>query len=153
MRLLVALERGLLGGLMAGIAIVTFLQVVLRYLFGVPLAWSEELGRFLLVWLTFIGAGVLVRLPDGHPAVDTLPQALPGRARYVVERASRLLVIVACVAMGWGGARMTQVQWTQTSPSLELSMGMVYLCIPVGAVLGVLWGVGILLRKPEINGA
>ena len=153
MRLLVTLERGLLGGLMAGIATVTFLQVALRYLFGVPLAWSEELGRFLLVWLTFIGAGVLVRLPDGHPAVDTLPQALAGRARYVVETASRLLVIVACVAMGWGGARMTQVQWTQTSPSLELSMGMVYLCIPVGAVLGVLWGVGILLRKPEINGA
>lgn len=153
MRLLIALERGLLGGLMAGIAVVAFLQVALRYLFGVPLAWSEELGRFLLVWLTFIGAGVLVRLPDGHPAVDTLPQALSGRARYVVETASRLLVIVACVTMGGGGARMTQVQWAQTSPSLELSMGMVYLCIPVGAVLGVLWGVGTLLRKPEINGA
>ena len=153
MRLLVALERGLLGGLMAAIAVITFLQVALRYLFGVPLAWSEEVGRFCLVWLTFIGAGVLVRQADGHPAVDTLPQALSGGPRRLVETASRLIVIVGCVAMGWGGARMTQVQWAQTSPSLELSMGMVYLCIPAGAALGVLWGIRTLVRGSEINGA
>lgn len=153
MRLLVALERGLLGGLMAAIAVITFLQVTLRYLFGVPLGWSEEVGRFCLVWLTFVGAGVLVRQADGHPAVDTLPQALAGGSRRLVEMASRLLVIVACLAMGWGGARMTQVQWGQTSPSLELSMGVVYLCIPVGAALGVLWGVRTLLGGPETDGA
>jgi TRAP-type C4-dicarboxylate transport system permease small subunit len=153
MRWLVALERGLLGGLMGAIAIITFLQVALRYLFGVPLAWSEEVGRFCLVWLTFIGAGVLVRRADGHPAVDTLPLALSGGPRGLVEAASRLLVIVGCVAMGWGGARMAQVQWAQTSPSLELSMGMVYLCIPVGAALGVVWGIRALARGPEITGA
>jgi TRAP-type transport system small permease protein len=148
-RALVAIERGLLGGLMAAIAVVTFLQVALRYLFGIPLGWSEEVGRFFLVWLTFIGAGALVRLPQGHPAVDALPQALHGPGRRTVEAVSRVLVIAACVAMGWGGVRMAQVQWGQTSASLEISMGIVYLCIPAGAALGVWWGLATLRSGPD----
>jgi TRAP-type transport system small permease protein len=148
-RALVTLEHALLGGLMAGIAVVTFLQVALRYLFGIPLGWSEEVGRFLLVWLTFIGAGALVRRGQGHPAVDALPQALGGIARRTIDTVSRLIVLGGCVAMGWGGVRMAQIQWGQTSPSLEISMGIVYLCIPAGAALGVLWGLVTLRSGPE----
>lgn len=137
--LLAALERGLLGGLMAGIAVVTFAQVVSRYVFDHPLQWSEEVGRFLLVWLTFIGAGVLVRFRDGHPAVDTLPEALPA-LRPLLGTVSQVLVITGCAALAWGGWRIATLQWAQTSPSLEISMGLVYLCLPVGGLLGLFWG-------------
>jgi TRAP-type transport system small permease protein len=139
MSVLVALERGLLGGVMAAIALVTFLQVVFRYVFALPLEWSEEVGRFLLVWLTFVGAGALVRQVDGHPAVDTLPKAVGPGARRLLEATSRGLVVLGCAGMAWGGARMTWLQWTQTSPSLEISMGLVYLCLPIGGVLGLVW--------------
>jgi len=149
--LLATIERGLLGGLMAGIAAVTFAQVVARYVFEYPLQWSEEVGRFFLVWLTFIGAGVLVQLPEGHPSVDTLRGMVP-RFRPVLEAVSRALVVVGCAAIAWGGWRIARLQWAQTSPSLEISMGLVYLCLPLGGLLGVFWALRVLAGGTGIDG-
>ncbi len=139
LRGLAAVERGILSGLMAGIAVTTFAQVVSRYAFGLPIQWSEEVARFFLVWVTFIGMGTLLRVQSGHPLVDTLAQSVPALARAVLELASRAFVLICCLAIVWGGFRIAVLQWQQTSPSLELSMGMVYLGIPIGGLLGVLW--------------
>ena len=139
LRLLAAVERGVLAGLMAGIALTTFVQVVSRYAFNLPLQWSEEVARFFLVWVTFVGSGTLLRDATGHPKVDTLEQSVSSRARSVLAAVSRALILIGCLAMAWGGVRMVALQWAQTSPSTEVSMGIVYLCIPAGALLGVLW--------------
>jgi TRAP-type transport system small permease protein len=80
-----------------------FLNVVLRYGFGTGVAASEELSRLLFVWMVFIGA--TAAYPRGeHMAFTTLIDAQRARPRLqqAMTLLIRLLVIAACVCLGWG---------------------------------------------------
>ena len=83
---LAAFERGLMRVnraalvlLLAAMAIIIFANVVLRYTTSQSIDWAEEVSRYLMVWLTFLGAGPVLRY-GGHIAVENLQDALPPRA-------------------------------------------------------------------------
>src|SRR5574338_1250598 len=80
--------------LMALLAMLIFAQVVLRYLFAITPVWSEELGRYLLVWAVLAGSAVSVR-GARHIRVEFLADLLPARAR----RAWYLLLDLAILAL------------------------------------------------------
>jgi len=138
-RLLAALERAAIAGLMAAITILTFAQVVWRYGFDQPLQWSEEVARYAFVWVTFLGASTLLRLRDGHPAIDTLYLHSGPRLRRAMDIFGRAMVIACCLAIAAGGLRMMQLQWKQLSPSLELPMVWVYLSMTLPPLVGIFW--------------
>lgn len=84
-------------------ALAVFVNVVLRYGFGSGIAASEELSRLLFVWMVFIGA--TAAYPAGeHMAFTSLVGLLKQRpaALAVMTALIRLLVILACVLVGWG---------------------------------------------------
>lgn len=138
-RLLAALERALISGLMAVITLLTLAQVFWRYVLEQPLQWSEELARYGFVWVTFLGAAVLFRLPDGHPAIDAMYLIVGTNAQRVMDIVRRLVVIAGSLAIAVGGFRMMQLQWSQLSPSIELPMTWIYLAMFVGPLIGVFW--------------
>jgi TRAP-type transport system small permease protein len=138
-RLLAALERALISGLMAIITLLTLAQVFWRYVLEQPLQWSEELARYGFVWVTFLGAAVLFRLPDGHPAIDALYFFVGANAQRVMDIVRQLVVIFGSLAIAVGGFRMMQLQWNQLSPSIELPMAWIYLAMFVGPLIGVFW--------------
>ena len=138
-RLLAVLERALISGLMAVITLLTLAQVFWRYVLEQPLQWSEELARYGFVWVTFLGAAVLFRLPDGHPAIDALYFIVGANAQRVMDIVRRLVVIAGSLAIAVGGFRMMQLQWNQLSPSIELPMAWIYLAMFVGPLMGVFW--------------
>ena len=70
--------------------ILVFGNVVLRYGFNSGIAISEELSRWLLVWLTFLGAIVALR-EHAHLGVDTLVRALSARAETHLFRHQAML--------------------------------------------------------------
>src|SRR5213595_2892620 len=76
---------------LATMVVLVFTNVVLRYAFNSGIATSEELSRWLLVWLTFLGAIVALR-QHAHLGVDTLVRALPPRGRLVCFMLSYLLM-------------------------------------------------------------
>ena len=137
--MLVRLERAVLSGLMAAIVILTLAQVFWRYGLERPLQWSEEVARYCFVWLTFLGAAVLMRQREGHPAIDVLALSVGARTRHVMEIASRLVTIAGSLAISVGGFRMVQLQWNQLSPSLEVPMVWIYLSMALGPLLGIFW--------------
>jgi TRAP-type C4-dicarboxylate transport system permease small subunit len=67
---------------LAAMVVLVFTNVVLRYLFNSGIATSEELSRWLLVWLTFLGAIVALR-QHAHLGIDALVRALPPRGKLV----------------------------------------------------------------------
>jgi TRAP-type C4-dicarboxylate transport system permease small subunit len=138
-RLLTALERAVISGLMALIVILTLAQVFWRYVLELPLQWSEEVARYAFVWMTFLGAATLMRMRDGHPAIDTLHHIVGERVRAMLEIFSKLVVIAGSMAIATGGLRMVQSQWHQLSPSLEFPMAWIYLCMFLGPLLGIFW--------------
>lgn len=137
--LLARLERAVLSALMAVIVILTLAQVIWRYGLERPIQWSEEVARYCFVWLTFLGAAVLMRQREGHPAIDVLALSVRPRVRHYMEIASRLVTIVGSLAISVGGFRMVQLQWSQLSPSLEVPMMWIYLSMALCPLLGIFW--------------
>ena len=124
-------------GLM-GLAVINVLwQVFSRYVLGDPSSFTQELARFLLIWVGVLGAGYGVGQHD-HLALELLPERLEGRARAWLR-----IVIQGCIllfaggVMIGGGLRLVYIQLTlgQTSASLNVPLGYVYLVLPLTGAL------------------
>jgi TRAP-type transport system small permease protein len=93
----------LMAGCLGVMAVAVFVNVVLRYGFGSGIAASEELSRLLFVWMVFLGA--TAAYPAGeHMAFTSLVGMLKSRRGPMLAMSAliRLLVILACILMGWG---------------------------------------------------
>ena len=112
-------------------------QVVSRYLFAAPAAWTEELARFLLIWIAMLGGSYAYRR-GSHIGLDLLPQALSGSA------ASRLALAIHCCCglfaisvLVAGGSALVAMTWElrQYSAAIGLPIALVYVVIPASGVL------------------
>ena len=137
MKRLLDLYCGLLKGVialcLAVMVVLVFGNVVLRYAFNSGIAFSEELSRWLLVWMTFLGAIVALR-EHAHLGVDTLLLMLPPLGRRICFLVSYLLMLFASWLLISGSWQQTLINWNVTAPATGLSVGLFY-CI--GLVFGV----------------
>jgi len=111
--------------------------VFTRYVMGSQASWTEELARFLLIWIGLLGAAYASgkRL---HLAIDLLPRRLEGKAGRRLQIFINLTIMLfAATVMVIGGIRYVYITLTlgQTSPALQLPMGFVYIIIPVSGLL------------------
>ena len=127
-------NQAVLAALLAVMAVLVFGNVVLRYVFGISLSWVEELTRYMMIWLAWLGAGLALR-EGAHIAIDALQAALP----EVGARLLRTIVLLAMIgffgALVWLGWRYSMFAWRQQTAVLRLPAGLVYLAIPVGSFL------------------
>ncbi len=136
--LLQRIERGLdaiiqpvvFAGMAALIGVIT-LQIVSRVFFS-AVGWTEEVARFLLVWITFL-AGTLAFQRGRHIAVTFVVDALPLPLRKLARLAALAIVLAFMVTLVVIGHRYMQVQSFQKSAALRLSMTYVYAVIPLSA--------------------
>ena len=132
------LNRGVEFSLFTGgltMALVVAVQVFCRYVLNHSLFWSEEVARYLLIWITFLGATVAYRRRS-HPGIDLISSRLPegGRRllRLLVELGGAAFFVVMLV-WGWRFAWFVRFQ---VSPALGLSKGLVYAVVPLaGAIM------------------
>lgn len=130
----VALNRWALIALLAAMAVLVFGNVVSRYLLSFSLIWVEELTRYMMIWVGFLGSGLVLRL-GAHIGVDALQDALPRRAAQLVRALIALALGVTFAAMTWLGVRYAVFAWEQETPAMNWSTGAIYLAIPVGSAL------------------
>ena len=135
-RLLARLESALLAGMVGAITIVTFLQVFTRYVTENPLIWTEEVARYLFVWITLIGGAAAVRT-HGHFGLDILRRYAPP-LRTALGAVTMLVVFAFFVLLFYTGILETRQAATQLSPGLQVTMHWAFLAIPIGAALA-LW--------------
>lgn len=135
------MDKGLawfLVGLMSLALVNVLWQVFTRWALNDPSAWTEELARYLLVWIGLIGAGYAAG-KHLHLAIDLLPSALSGRRRRALEfLIDAVVLLFAAFAMVVGGIRLMSLTllMDQTSAALGVRLGYVYLAIPLsGAVI------------------
>lgn len=108
--------------------------VIFRYVLNSPLPWPEELARYSLVWLTFIGAPLATK-SHSHIVVDFAGLFLPERPRLLVALAVHSIVIVFLAVFLVYGFLLVQRMWVAISPALSIRVGYVYLSIPLGTAL------------------
>lgn len=113
-----------------------FFNVLSRFIFNVDVAWSSELVTFCLVWGSFLGGAAAVQR-GAHMRVGELIEALPIRARLVLEA----LVLVATLALlgfvAWYGVAICLRTWDQETTVLYWPQGLLYASMPAGAALAI----------------
>jgi TRAP-type C4-dicarboxylate transport system permease small subunit len=139
-----------LAALLAVIAVVVLLQVLVRFVLipaglGFPAAWTEELARYLLCWMVFIGAAYGCRKGQ-LMALDFAVSKLPGR----LGQPARYLALLLClgffallVKVGWSFVEFGR---SETSPVMRAGMQWIYAAIPVGAALMIVNTIGLMLE-------
>jgi len=124
----------------AGMALMVFGNVVLRYGFNSGIVESEELSRYLFVWLTFIGAVLGVR-ENAHLGAEFLVKRLPRRGRQLCYAVGALLILWCCWLLFWGTWAQHEVNMENYAPvtgvPMEAVYGVAYLAsVSIAAVVG-----------------
>jgi TRAP-type C4-dicarboxylate transport system permease small subunit len=133
-RRLVAANGAVLVALMAAMALLVIANVFARYVFNHSFVWAEELSRYMMIWVGFLGSGLVLRV-GAHLAVDVFQDLLPLRAAQTLRVGVVAVLAGAFIAMFWLGAQYVAFAWGQETPVLNWNFGLVYLAIPIGAVL------------------
>ena len=140
-------ENKLISLLLGALSFIMFLQVLFRYVFNNSLSWSEELAKFIFIWITFLGAGICFR-DRIHLKVDFLVSKLPDKYQIFLEIANTLLItafsgIMAILGFLW----VINVSGT-LSPAIGLPLNIVfYAAYPVSAVFTLIYGLNRIKRE------
>jgi TRAP-type transport system small permease protein len=106
------------------------LQIVARFTAWIPhWIWTEELARFLFIWMVMLGAMVGIR--DGsHFDVDVWPE-LPPRANALLRIVANVFVLLFALVFVWYGIKFVQFGWSQTSELADLPMPFIFVAWPL----------------------
>jgi TRAP-type transport system small permease protein len=127
---------------LAVMVVMVFGNVVLRYVFNSGISVSEELSRWLFVWLTFLGAIVALK-EHGHLGSDMLVSRLPVWGKKLCLVVGQLLMLYITWLIFSGGLAQVRINWDVEAPVTGLPMAIVYAAAVVFAVAAA----GLLLRE------
>ncbi|GHA74793.1 TRAP transporter small permease [Pontibacter akesuensis] len=126
-------------------------QVASRYVVQSPSSFTDELSRYLLIWVGLLGASY-VSGKKLHLAIDIVPSKMQGKGARNLNIFIHLLVaLFAFFVMVWGGINLVYITLTlgQTSASLGLPLGYVYTALPLSGLLIIFYSLMNLTEKEE----
>jgi C4-dicarboxylate transporter DctQ subunit len=114
-------------------AVVVTMQVIWRYFLGNPLVWAEELARYALVWMTFIGAAVALRAGQ-LAAMDLVVTRFPPKVQKHINFLASLASCVLLAFLFYCSVNLVGMPSVlmQKSPAMRLPMSYVYMALPLG---------------------
>ncbi|MBN8201431.1 TRAP transporter small permease [Bacillus sp. NTK034] len=101
------------------IVVITILQVIARFIFDSPLVWSDELARFLLIWMVFIGAAI-VSYDDKHMGIEMLQEKMSHKTKLITSLIMRAVILLALIITVNSSIELVQVSHSQKSGALEI---------------------------------
>ncbi|CAN5783809.1 hypothetical protein BH23DEI1_BH23DEI1_00010 [soil metagenome] len=133
-RVFVRLNEAVVVVLMAVMTSLVLLNVVTRYGFQFSVTWAEELSRFLMIWVTYVGAGLALR-KGNHVAFEYVQSLLPPRVVPFLRAGIAMAILVFLAFLAYYGWEFSQLTMRQRSAVLGVPRGLVGLAIPIGAVV------------------
>ena len=128
----------LMVGTVAVLIIPVTLQIISRYTDLIPSwIWTEELSRFLFIWMVMLGAMIGVR-EHTHFEVDVWPELKP-RPAALLRIVSHVFVLIFALVFIWWGIQFVRFGWSQNSELAELPMAFIFMAWPVAGITWVLF--------------
>jgi TRAP-type C4-dicarboxylate transport system permease small subunit len=133
-RFLVRTNQLAIGLMMLAMFVLVFANVVGRYGFNASFAKAEEVSTFLMIWVTYLGAGLALR-EGRHVAIDMFQDKLP----FGAQRALRIVlggsILIFFAVLAYLGVQMSIFGWSQETIATQIPTGIPYLAIPLGALV------------------
>ncbi|UCD60068.1 MAG: TRAP transporter small permease [Flavobacteriaceae bacterium] len=124
-------------------------QVFSRYFLGAPSSFTDELARYLMIWIGILGAAY-VSGRNKHVAIDVLPSRLSAKSQKKLRLVVRILIILFCLfALVIGGSRLVYITYVldQYSPALQVPLALVYMVIPISGILIIYYKISDILNQ------
>jgi len=122
---------------MLSTTLLLFVNVVLRYVFSSAIFWTEETLRYLIVWITFIGAATCI-IKNSHISLDILTIFLPEKYHKIMYFAVNVICLIFSILIFWYSLKLTLAarEFGQISATIgNFPMYIVYSCMPLGSFL------------------
>ncbi|GEN88926.1 TRAP transporter small permease [Oceanobacillus sp. FSL W8-0428] len=116
------------------LAILVVLQVTTRFIINIPLSWTEELAKYLMIYIVFLGSGLAFR-NNQHIAIDFLLEVSSPKTREKLEKLVLWISAIFCLALAYFGIHLTYLVIDQSTPTLQYSMAWAYAAMPIGSLL------------------
>lgn len=116
------------------LAAIGAMQVFSRYVLGSAYAWTEELSRFLLIWLVMLAAAVEIHR-GGHICLTMLVERFSLKSRRRLDQAALMFIFGFGIIVTIYGYQLVTRTMSQSASTLPISIGAVYMALPVGGVL------------------
>ena len=133
-RLSVDVLRVVVGIMFIAVVVLTIVQVFCRFALDRPLVWSEELARFILVWMTMLGTPVLC-YENTHLAITEFVEGMPSRMQALVRIVMNLIVLFLFAAILYASPKLLRASAHIRSGALEISFAYWRAAAPVGCLL------------------
>jgi len=127
----------ILAALLALLCLDVLMGVVTRYAFNQPFAWSEEIARYLFIWISFVGGAVAVK-HQANFGLDLVSGRLSARGRWFLGLAVDVAVAAFGLALLYFGWQILPLVRMGRGSAIDISMDWVFLAIPVGGFL-IIW--------------
>ncbi len=116
--------------------ILVFLQVIMRYVFNNSLTWTEELARYMFIWVSWLGISIGAQRNE-HITIDVVVDRFKGKARIAILTFADLCTLAILFALAYFGVILTgQIFGFGTvSTVLKIPMWIIYVCLPVSCAL------------------
>jgi TRAP-type C4-dicarboxylate transport system permease small subunit len=129
-------------------------QVCCRYVLRVSVPWTEEMMRYLYVWLVMIGIGLALRR-NAYISIEFLYVALKRKMRRVAVGIFCLIVLSQLVffaLLTYWGFVYSNTGMTSFSPIMRLQMGKLYLALPLGGIIGIIYTLNTIVETVRKEG-
>ena len=141
--------------LMAGMTLDVLWGVITRYAVGSQADWTEELARFLLIWIGILGAAYASG-QRMHLSIDLLmPKLGPVNQKRLTYFIDLLIIVFAFAVMVIGGLRLLYITWVleQLSASMQFPMYLVYSVVPLSGLIVIYYKINdlVTVRKTPLN--
>ena len=130
---------------MAGITILLLINVFLRYLFSRPFPWAEEISVLLIVWVVFLGAG-LVQKKDGHVAISYVFDLFSAKWKTIALILGNLSICAVLVIHLLSGINLLKLQMKGTMISVNISSAFFALAVLVGIAAMLLFSINLTMK-------
>jgi len=119
------------------IVVIAGLQIFCRFIWKIPLIWSEELLRYLFIWTSFLGASLALKYGE-HIGLEFFKSSLPEKSKQILILINESLILIFLAVIIKEGVHLSIFNLSQLSPAMRIPMGCIYLAIPFGALLMVI---------------
>lgn len=121
--------------LLGGMLLVAVLQVIARYVFPHPLSWTEELARFMMLWLIFLGASHIAKA-SSYIKVTFLVDKMPEKIRNILLVITKLIILATAAYFSWNCLDVfTTTSIHEVSPAMQISMQIPRFSLVIGFIL------------------
>lgn len=118
--------------LMITMTIIVLLQVFCRFILNNALSWPEEISRYIMIWICFLGSGIACKY-KAHIGVDFIIKRIHKKLQPSIRISTNICILVFLAFCIWKGLYMTQFTINQLSPASQISMAWPYSSVPVGS--------------------